>query len=42
MIYCINVYKYKNSKRRWDPETWFVKHCETKVSEMNFQNRALT
>ena len=30
VIYCTCPHEYKNSESRCKPETWFVRHCETK------------
>ena len=33
---------YRNTQSPYDPETFFVRHCETQASEMNFLTRVIT
>ena len=42
VIYGTCPHKHENCERGRNPETWFVKQCETKASEMSFLKRALT
>jgi len=42
VIYCTSHSNTKIGRADWDPETSFMKHCETKGPGMTFLRGALT